>query len=313
MGRGKAMDSIRFVAEFTTNHLGNFNLLLRMVKKAAEAGCSLIKMQKKDIHSFYSTEKLNTPYESPYGKTYAEYREIFEFDEYDFARFDKACTAQDIPWFATVQDIPSLDFLLRFDLDIYKIASINIRNSELISAVLASIPKSKEIVFSTGGASAAEIEGMLNKFSSFKKVTILHCVAEYPCIPENLRLGNIPELIRLFSSPGIEIGYSGHEEGYIPSLVAIGLGAKMIERHFCVSRTSFAHHIDCSLEPDEYSKLIQITRNAISSEELLAYKDRLPAESMNSFFGMSRIESDFLLEGRYGTKYIKGKSEIHVE
>jgi sialic acid synthase SpsE len=307
------MDGIRFVAEFTTNHLGNFNLLMKMVSKAAEAGCSLIKMQKKDVCSFYTPEKLSTPYESPYGKTYADYRETFEFDKYDFARFDKSCKAQDIPWFATVQDMPSLDFLLKFDLDIYKIASVNIRNSGLISAILANVPKSKEIVISVGGASTEEIEMILNRLAPFKKISILHCVAEYPCNPENLRLGNILELIRLFSSSNIEIGYSGHEEGYIPSLVAIGLGAKMIERHFCVSRATFAHHIDCSLEPEEYSELIQITNKATSLDELLAYRDRLPVESMNSFFGMSKIESDFLLEGHYGTKYIKGKSEIHVE
>jgi N-acetylneuraminate synthase len=307
------MDGIRFVAEFTTNHLGNFNLLMKMVSNTAKAGCSLIKMQKKDVYSFYTPEKLNTPYESPYGKTYAEYREIFEFDEHDFSRFDKACRAQSIPWFATVQDMPSLDFLLKFDLDIYKIASVNVRNTELISAVLANVPKSKEIVISVGGAAVEEIERILNRLAPFKKVTILHCVSEYPCNVGNLRLGNIPELIRLFSSSNIEIGYSGHEEGYIPSLVAVGLGAKMIERHFCVSRATFAHHIDCSLEPDEYSELIQTIKNAASPDDLLAYKDRLPAEAMNSFFGMSRIESDFLLAGQYGTKYIKGKSEIHVE
>jgi len=63
------MDGIRFIAEFTTNHLGNFNLLLKMLEKAVWAGCSAIKMQKKDVFSFYSPEKLRTPYKSPYGKT----------------------------------------------------------------------------------------------------------------------------------------------------------------------------------------------------------------------------------------------------
>ena len=65
-----------FVAEFTTNHMGNLNVLLRMVEGAAAAGCSLIKMQKKDVDSFYSAEKLASPYESPYGKTYGDYRQI---------------------------------------------------------------------------------------------------------------------------------------------------------------------------------------------------------------------------------------------
>jgi N-acetylneuraminate synthase len=304
------MNGIRFVAEFTTNHLGNFNLLIKMAEKAADAGCSLIKMQKKDVYSFYTPEKLNTPYESPYGKTYAEYREIFEFDGSDFQKFDRSCKAHGIPWFATVQDIPSLEFLLNFDLGIYKVASVNIRNSDLVSAITSNVPKDREIIFSTGGGTIKEIECILKKFTDYKKITILHCVAEYPCEAENLRLGNIPELIRLFSAQNIEIGYSGHEEGYIPSLVAVGLGAKMLERHFCVSRASFVHHIDCSLEPDEYKNLIGLVNN-MSSDRLLDYKKDLPDEAMRSFFGMSKAESDFLLGGRYGTKFLKGKSEIH--
>jgi len=307
------MDGIRFIAEFTTNPMGNFNLLMKMVEKAAESGCSLIKMQKKEVDSFYTPEKLNTPYESPYGKTYGEYRRIFEFDEHDFARFDQRCKTYGIQWFATAQDIPSLDFIIKFDLDIYKIASVNASNSELISAILANVPKEKEIVMSVGGATLSEIENSLNRLAKYRKITVLHCVAEYPCEIANLRLGNIPELRRLFESPNIEIGYSGHEEGYIPSLVAIGLGAKMVERHFCVSRASFVHHIECSLEPEEYRELIRITKEAPSYSALLSYQEQLPAEAMNSFFGMSNLESDFLLGQRYGTKYIKETSEIHVK
>ena len=79
----------KFVAEFTTNHMGNLNVLLRMAERAAEAGCDLIKMQKKDVESFYSQAKLDAPYESPYGHTYRDYRSIFEFGVEDFGRFDR--------------------------------------------------------------------------------------------------------------------------------------------------------------------------------------------------------------------------------
>jgi N-acetylneuraminate synthase len=306
------MENIRLVAEFTTNHLGNFNLLTKMVEKAAWADCSLIKMQKKEVGTFYSPEKLATPYKSPYGKTYAEYREIFEFDKHNFQKFDAYCKEHNVPWFATVQDIPSLEFLLQFNLDIYKIASLNIRNSALITAVISQVRKDKEIVLSVGGATLKEIESILNHFTGFRKITILHCVAEYPCEPQHLRLGNITELQCRFSASNVEIGYSGHEEGYIPSLVAVGLGVKMVERHFCISRASFAHHIECSLEPDEFKQMAKIVSSK-SGNELLSYQKKLPREAMESYFGMSEIESDFLIKGRYGTKYIKDSSEIHAE
>ena len=67
-----------------------------------------------------------------------------------------------------------------------------------------------------------------------------------------LRLGNIVALRQRYESEQIQIGYSGHEVGIVPSVAAMQLGARMIERHFCVSRRSFAHHIECSLEPAEY-------------------------------------------------------------
>ena len=65
--------------------MGNLNVLLKMVEEAAKAGATFIKMQKKEVESFYSSEKLNMPYNSPYGKTYREYRSLVEFSDEDYA------------------------------------------------------------------------------------------------------------------------------------------------------------------------------------------------------------------------------------
>ena len=304
------MEEIRYVAEFTTNHLGNLNLLLKMVDKAAECGCTLIKMQKKDVKSFYTQEKLATKYESPYGHTYGEYREMFEFDHEDFERFDKQCKKNKISWFSTVQDIPSLDFLIEYDLPMYKIASTNIRNKQLLEEMAKKIPIEKEIVISTGGATIDEIDLAVKTFSSFKKLTILHTVAEYPCPMIHCKLGNISELIRKYKSEKVDIGYSGHEEGYLPSIVAVSLGCKMIERHFCISRHSFAHHIECSLEPDEYQKFIQLVSNS-TEDELKKYQEMIPKDAMRSWFGMSDVEHSFLIDQKYGHKYLGKSSKMY--
>ena len=66
---------------------------------------------------------------------------------------------------------------------------------------------------------------------------------------------------REFGDERIKIGYSGHETGIEPSLAAIALGAEMVERHFALSRRSFVHHIECSLEPDEYQRMVAIARS----------------------------------------------------
>ena len=295
---------MEFVAEFTTNHMGNLNLLLRMVEAATWAGADIIKMQKKDVATFYSEEKLSSSYESPYGKTYQDYRTIFEFDHEDYQRFDAKCVAENIPWFSTVQDAASYDFMAAYDMPMYKVASINARNADFLKATAERIPDDKRIVISVAGSSLVQVEQALEMFPRHQ-INILHCVAQYPCPAEALRLGNIPVLKRHFGDERIKIGYSGHEIGIKPSLAAIALGAEMVERHFALSRHSFVHHIECSLEPDEFQRMVAIAR---SVKDLSSYIEKLPREALASNFGMSSTEKDFLVDHQYGRKYLHDKA-----
>lgn len=297
---------MEFVAEFTTNHMGNLNVLLRMVESATWAGADLIKMQKKNVETFYSQEKLNSSYESPYGKTYRDYRSIFEFDHEDYQRFDIKCEAENIPWFSTIQDATSYDFMAPYDLPIYKVASINARNHDFLRATAERIPADKRIVISVAGSELRQIEQAIELFPHHR-INILHCVAQYPCPFDQLRLGNIPVLKRHFGDDRIKVGYSGHETGIEPSLAAIALGAEMVERHFALSRHSFVHHIECSLEPDEFQKMVAIAR---SVKDLSGYIEKLPREALASSFGMSSTEKDFLVDHQYGRKYLHDKSQF---
>jgi N-acetylneuraminate synthase len=292
----------KFVAEFTTNHMGNLNILLRMVEQAARAGASLIKMQKKDVETFYSKDKLDAPYPSPYGRTYRDYRSIFEFDKEDFQRFDRKCKQEGIGWFSTVQDIPSLHFMLEFGLDHYKVASSNARNRPLLQECARSIPKDATIVISVAGSTLAQVDEALAIFPDHK-IWLLHCVAQYPCPPENLRLGNIAQLRRTFLSERVRIGYSGHEEGIPASLAAISIGAELVERHFCLSRHSFVHHIECSLEPDEFRALVDAAK---SPEEIAAAAEQLPDAAFAQKLGMTETEKTFLVAQTYGKRFIQG-------
>ena len=282
---------VEFVAELTTNHAGNLNVLLRMVDAAVDAGASCIKMQKKHVETFYSQEKLDTEFASPYGHTYREYRTMFEFGREDWERFSKHCKSRCILWFATPQDLPSLDFLLRFQSGRYKVSSSNARNTDFLKAVVARVEVDSEIVLSVAGSTLKQIAVALKVFRGFKRIWLLHCVAEYPCPVRDLRLGNIPVLIKEFGSDHVRIGYSGHEEGWLPSLVAAQLGAEMIERHFCLSRHSFVHHIECSLTPPEFATMARAIRDGKTAE--------LPPVAHRIEFGMSDEEKLFLENQTY--------------
>jgi len=297
---------VELVAEVTTNHMGNLNVLLAMVDAAARAGADSIKMQKKDVETFYSREKLDAPYLSPYGATYREYRKMFEFNAVDWQRFDKRCRERGLPWFGTGQDIPSLAFLVAQSedgLQRYKVSSSNARNQEYLQAMAHMLNADSEIVLSVGGSTLKDIATALGVLRKFKRIWLLHCVAQYPCPVADLRLGNIQELGRQFGTDRIRVGYSGHEEGWEPSLVAARLGAEMIERHFCLSRHSFVHHIECSLTPDEFAAM----RKAIERKDPCPV---LPHEAYRVEFGMSAEESIFLERQTYANDRLGLESRL---
>lgn len=294
-----------FICEFTTNHMGNLNILLEMVRLASATGSNYIKMQKKNIETFYSQAKLNAPYKSPYGKSYRDYRKIFEFGKRDFDLFDAECKKYNMEWFATAQDKSSLKFLLDYDLPMYKLASTNAKNSDILKYCRDSIPTDKTIVVSVAGLELSEVGELINSFPKHNLI-INHCVAEYPCKYKNLRLGNIKVLKDKFGSDRVSIGYSGHEEGIQPSLAAIKMGAEFVERHFCMSRHSFVHHVECSLEFSEFKEMVDIANGGLSDMILEQFDDSV----VKSSFGMSDMEKSFLLDMTYGKDYLQGDSKI---
>lgn len=296
-----------FTAEFTTNHMGNFNVLMRMVEQAVDAGADYIKMQKKDVENFYTEEKLNSNYKSPYGHTYREYRKIFEFDRTDFDRFDEKCEDLDIEWFATPQDIKSLHFVLEYNMPYVKVASTNSRNDEMLTELRDKVPKNTGLVISIGGSTMNEVKDTLSHFPDHN-IILQHCVSEYPVPPENLGLGNIPVLEEKFGSDRVSIGYSGHETGIGASLAAIDMGAELVERHFCLSRRSFVHHIEPSLEPDEFDELTTIVEE---KDDYESYYEDLPDEAFETNFGMTELEKKFLEENTYSNEFLGEKSDYN--
>lgn len=301
---------VETVAEFTTNHMGNLHVLLRMVDAAAKAGADWIKMQKKDVATFYSPEKLHAPFASPYGHTYEEYRQTFEFDKEDWQRFDARCNERGIPWFCTIQDTPSLDFMLPFWLTRYKIASSNARNLTFLRWLSLVLPKHCEIVLSIAGSTLAEISEALDVLRDFRRVYVLHCVAEYPCRLDRVRLGNISVLRDRFEDDRVRIGYSGHEDGVLPTLAAVDLGAEMVERHFCLSRHSFVHHIGCSLEPRHFKGMVQMIRGSRKERKRLC--QYLPNKAYTVQFGMTEEEEAFLSHQTYGDEHLGRQSHFGV-
>jgi sialic acid synthase SpsE len=189
----------------------------------------------------------------------------------------------------------------------YKIASTNAKNEKLINIAESLIPNDKTIVVSVAGCNTEDII-RISKLIKKHKIIFNHCVAEYPCKNENLRLGNIKVIKEMFKNDSrISVGYSGHEIGCDGTYASLDMDIDYLERHFCISKKSFVHHIDVSLEPNEFKNIIENYKN---NNDLDKYYHNLPNKSFKSKFGMSDMEYKFLVNNVYGKDYIKGKSEL---
>jgi N-acetylneuraminate synthase len=90
-----------------------------------------------------------------------------------------------------------------------------------------------------------------------ENLVICHATSTYPCDPHELNLKMVETLRKEFSCP---IGYSGHEVGLVTSVVAVGLGACMVERHITLDRALWGSDQSASVEPGGFEKLVKYVR-----------------------------------------------------
>jgi len=154
-------------------------------------------------------------------------------------------------WFASPWDIPSLDFLESFGLPCYKIASAKLTDRELLEKMSK---LNKPIILSLGMSTEEEINKAINILEK-NDLILMHCNASYPSPESELNLKYIRVLNKKY--PEHIIGYSGHEVGLAPSLVAATLGAKVIERHITLDRAMWGSDQAASVEIQGLSRLIR--------------------------------------------------------
>ena len=166
--------------------------------------------------------------DTPWGRiTYLEYKKKVEFGKTEYDYIDKYCREKPIAWTASPWDIPSLEFLLTYDLPFIKIASAGNGDREMMKLACES---GRPLLVSTGMSTLEEIDEMvsfLEKYSDGNYI-LLHTNSAYPTPAEDLNLRMIKTLKERYHCL---VGYSGHEQDLEPTVVATALGAKVIERH----------------------------------------------------------------------------------
>jgi len=249
------------IGEIGINHNGEIDIAKKLIDKAVTAGANAVKFQKRSLNDLYRMDVLENPnIESQGLEILLDVLKKVELSDSDYQEIVKYCNEKNITFLCTAWDTKSVDFLESLNIPAYKIASADLTNFPLIKYISKT---KKPILISTGMSTMDEIEKTINflkeKNSDF---LILHSNSTYPAPVDSLNLSLIPYLEQKFQLP---IGYSGHEQGIIPSVAAAILGAVVIERHITLDKTMDGIDQSSSLEPLEFSQLIKFIREAENS------------------------------------------------
>jgi pseudaminic acid synthase len=248
------------IAELSANHNQDLNVALKLVEEAAKAGASAIKLQtyrpdtitldcKTDLFKIKGTTLWDDQYlYDLYAKAYTPW----EWHKTLFARAKEL----GMDAFSSPFDTTAVDLLESLNVPCYKIASCEITDHILIKRIAQT---GKPVIISSGMASAGELEEAIQilRTNGCDKICMLKCTAEYPAKPSDANLLTIKNMMETFNVIG---GLSDHTLGIEVPIASVCLGARVIEKHFTLSRQSGSPDDAFSLEPHEFKQMVDSVR-----------------------------------------------------
>lgn len=241
---------VYIVAEVGINHNGSLERALMLIDIAADAGCDAVKFQKRSPEHCVPAAQRDIYRQTPWGKmTYLQYRHRMELGASDYDAIERHCRRRNIAWFASCWDKPSVDFIQQYNPFCYKIASACLTDDALLQHIRS---QDTPVILSTGMSTMEEIRSAVSMFER-KKLLVVHTTSNYTGNAEELNLSMIETLQTEF---GGNIGYSGHEYGFIPSIATVSMGACYVERHITLDHCMWGSDHTISLEPEELTQMV---------------------------------------------------------
>ncbi len=256
-----SIDKCFIIAEIGVNHGGCVDLAYKMIDEAKKSGADAVKFQTFKASTLVGKDTPKVGYQmstTDENENHFEMIKALEFKYEDHEPVLNYCRSKEIEFISTPYDIESAAFLDELGVEVFKTASADIVDLPL-HKFLASTRKS--VIISTGMATIGEIEEVLSiyKREDITKVSLLHCVASYPCSYRSLNLNVLKTLKEVFDLP---VGFSDHAVGPFPAVVSVALGAKIIEKHFTLDREMEGPDHKASSTPEEFRILVEAVRIA---------------------------------------------------
>ncbi len=237
------MNDVIIVAEIGINHNGDIDLAKQMIDIARVAGIRYVKFQKRNLEECIPMEERSKKRDTPWGYIpYMEYKQHLEFELDEYKEIDTFCKSTGMNWFASPWDPTSAEFLLQFDCPFIKIASAGITDFEMFEVIK---PSKLPVIVSTGMSTKKEVDKCLKYFGSQVEY-LLACTSTYPTQDDEVNLNFIKTLKKQY--PKYKIGFSNHHPGLTFSVIAVALGAEMLEFHMTIDRSMFGSDQAASIE-----------------------------------------------------------------
>jgi N-acetylneuraminate synthase len=232
------------IGEIGINHNGNLEIAKKLIDAVFSCSWDCVKFQKRNPESCIPEHQKQLIKETPWGKmTYYDYKRRIEFGRSEYDYIDRYCREKPLDWTLSVWDLDSLDFSTQFELPFLKIPSALLTNDKLL---MASSKSNIPVLLSTGMSTLEEIDHAVNILEKHaRSYALMHCNSSYPARYDELNLNCIPMLRDRYKCA---VGYSGHEYGLEPTIMACVLGARIIERHITLDHEMWGTDQSSSIE-----------------------------------------------------------------
>lgn len=251
--------AVYVIAEAGVNHNGSVKNAFKMIDCAKECGCDCIKFQTFKADALVTSNAPKADYQmrnTNGSNTQFEMLKSLELNDREFEELKAHCDEIGIEFMSTPFDIESVDVLERIGVTRYKISSGDINNKQLLQYVAKT---GKSMVVSTGMSTIEEVTKAVDWIEQVgnHQITLLHCTSNYPTSYDEVNMKAMQTLQQKFGYP---IGYSDHTKGDLASIVAVAMGATVIEKHFTLDKNMEGPDHKASLNVEELKEMVDDIR-----------------------------------------------------
>ena len=240
----KELNRPYLIGEIGINHNGDLQITKKLIDAVSACSWDCAKFQKRDPDVCVPDHQKDVLRDTPWGRIkYIDYKHKVEFQKQQYDYIDQYCKLKPVDWSASVWDLNSLEFLMQYELPFIKIPSAMTTNETLVAETAKT---GRPIIMSTGMCELNEVDDAVNNVLKYNNnLVLMHTNSNYPTPKEEINLNLIPFLRERYDCL---VGYSGHEEDLEPTVIAVALGATVVERHITLSHDMWGTDQKSSLE-----------------------------------------------------------------